>query len=225
MPQNEVANGTATGGRLHSSPGRHDVTKTSTTGADAILELMRERRSAARVETTPPPRAAIESILEAATWAPNHYRTAPWRFIVLSGAARERLGEVMAQSQAKRLEGSDLSDTDRAASLAKERGKPLRAPVVIAVGCVPSAAEKVEETEEICAVAAGVQNMLLAAHAMGLGAMWRTGAPARDPAVKRFLGVPDEALIIAFVYVGYPLLFSQHVRERDAARHTTWMDT
>jgi nitroreductase len=118
-----------------------------------------------------------------------------------------------------------MSDSDRAATLAKERGKPLRAPVVVAVGCVPSSAEKVEETEEICAVAAGVQNMLLAAQAMGLGAMWRTGAPARDPAVKRFLGLPDEAHIIAFVYLGYPLLLSQHERERGASKYTTWVDS
>jgi nitroreductase len=225
MPQNGVAAGTAASGQLHGSLGRRHVTENGATGAHSVLEQMQARRSAARVDTAEPPGAAIEALLEAATWAPNHYRTAPWRFVVLSGAARERLGEVLARSQARRLEVSELSEADRLASLEKERAKPLRAPFVIAVACVPTRAGKVEEIEEICAVAAGVQNMLLAAQAQGLGAMWRTGAPARDPDVKRFLGLPDDAHIIAFVYVGYPLLFSQHVRERDAAGHTTWMDS
>jgi nitroreductase len=193
---------------------------------DGVLALMRERRSAARVRPDEPPREAIETLLQAATWAPNHYRTAPWRFTVLTGDARGTFGDVLAASMERRMNQATTppSPEERAAALAKERNKPLRAPVIIAVACLPSTAEKVDEIEEISAVAAGVQNMLLAAEALGLGAMWRTGAPARDPEAKRALGFPETSRIIAFVYVGYPDLTSQHERERDPAPYTTWLD-
>jgi nitroreductase len=82
---------------------------------------------------------------------------------------------------------------------------------------------KVVEIEEIAAVAAGVENMLLAAHALGLGAMWRAGAPARDPLVKRFLGLSERGHLLAFVYLGYPDAPDVPERERTAERHTRWL--
>jgi nitroreductase len=195
------------------------------TGGD-VLRALRDRRSVARMKPEMPPRELIECVLEAATWAPNHYRTAPWRFVVITGTARSDLGEVMARSLASGLDanaGPTLSAVEREAQLQKERKKPLRAPVVIAVACVPSHIPKVESMEEMCAVAAGVQNMLIAAEAVGLGAMWRTGAPARDPLVKAALGLPEEAMMVAFIYIGYPDVASQHVRERDPNPFTTWL--
>ena len=111
----------------------------------------------------------------------------------------------------------------RAAQLEKERNKPLRAPVLIAVAAVPSPDPRVVEVEEVAAVAAGVQNMLLAAEALGLGAMWRTGDAAYNPAVKRFLGLPDAAHLIAFVYLGYPEVMPARERDDVATRHTTWL--
>jgi len=63
---------------------------------------------------------------------------------------------------------------------------------------------KVVEIENICAAAAATQNLLLAAHALGLGAMWRTGPAARDPNVKAFLGLVPDQHLIGFVYIGYP---------------------
>ncbi|MBV9279518.1 MAG: nitroreductase, partial [Chloroflexi bacterium] len=156
-----------------------------------------------------------------AVWAPNHYRTEPWRFIVLAGEVRERLGDVMAGSLRARL--ADPDEGDAAALLERERAKPLRAPVIIVVAIVPSGNPKAIEVEEIAAGAAAVENMLLAAQALGLGAMWRTGAPAYDPAVKRFLGLPEDGHVIAFLYVGYPEPLPIPERRREAAHHTTWL--
>lgn len=164
----------------------------------------------------------IEAVIEAAGWAPNHYKTEPWRFAVLTGAARERLGDVMAGSLRHRLPAPDSPEAQ--AMLNKERAKPLRAPVVIAVAVEPSDRPKVREVEEIEAGAAGVENMLLAAHALGLGAMWRTGEPAYDPEVKRFLGFSPSAHIIAFVYLGYPDVPDLPERERDLRGVTRWME-
>jgi nitroreductase len=76
--------------------------------------------------------------------------------------------------------------------------------VVIAVGVDKPADARILEMENICAAAAAVENLLLAAHAQGLGAMWRTGPAARDPQVKKFLGLDPAQELISFVYIGYP---------------------
>jgi nitroreductase len=163
-----------------------------------MLEAIRTRHSIAKVKPDPVPRSLIEKLLDAAVQAPNHHHTRPWRFVVLTGPGRERLGEVMVRSLKK--QNPDLPDS----SLDIERAKPLRAPVLIAVGVEKSSDPRVHEIEDICATAAAVENMLLAAHALGLGAMWRTGAPARDPLVKQFLGYAPDQPLIGFVYLGYP---------------------
>lgn len=188
---------------------------------EALLEALRARRSIGKVQQEPVPRRLVERVIEAATWAPNHHLTQPWRFVVIAGAARTALGEIMAASLRARLERAD--DARAAATLEKERAKPLRAPVLIAVAAVPSPDPTVLAAEEVAAVAAGVQNMLLAAEALGLGAMWRTGAPAYDPAVRRFLGLPDAAQVVAFVYLGYPVPLPTRSRTGDGAAQTTWL--
>lgn len=193
---------------------------TETTDTEAILEALRTRRSIGKVKAERPPKELVARVIAAATWAPNHHHTRPWRFVVIAGRERAALGEVMAASLRERL---DEPRGERAAALLeKERNKPLRAPVVIAVAALPSDEPRVVEVEEIAAVAAGVQNMLLAAEALGLGAMWRTGDAAYDPAVKRFLGLPDRAHLLAFVYLGYPEMQPRHEREDDASEYTAW---
>jgi hypothetical protein len=53
--------------------------------------------------------------------------------------------------------------------------------------------------------------------------MWRTGDPAYDPAVKRFLGLPEGAHLISFVYLGYPEALPRRERDGDSSRYTTWL--
>ena len=88
---------------------------------------------------------------------------------------------------------------------------------------VPSEA-KVIEVENICATAAAIENLLLAVHAEGLGAKWRTGDPARDPKVKEFLGFDPNQYLIGFIYIGYPE-FEPESRERPSFEdRTIWME-
>ena len=162
------------------------------------LEAIHTRQSISQVKPDPVPRELIEKILAAAVQAPNHYKVRPWRFVVMTGAAREKLGETMAHST--KASTPDATEDE----LQKVRAKPLRAPVVIAVAVDKPGLTKAKEIENICATAAAVQNMLLAAHALGLAAMWRTGPSATDPAVKQFLGWEPDQHLIAFVYLGYP---------------------
>lgn len=185
-----------------------------------VLEAIRTRRSVGRVRPECPPRDVIEQLLEAATWAPNHRLTEPWRFFVLAGDARHAFGEVLGRIEAA---NSDPDSKDVEARIAKARAKPLRAPVIIVAAVVPVAAPKVVEFEEITAGAAAVQNLLLAAHAAGLAAIWRTGAPCYEPVVKEFFGLPEHAHLLGFIYAGYPDGPLPRMTRKPAADCTRWL--
>jgi nitroreductase len=183
-----------------------------------VFEAIHTRQSIGQVKPDAVSRDLIEKMLSAAVQAPNHYKVRPWRFVVLTGASREKLGEVMAQStKAAKPEATEEE-------LQKDRQKPLRAPVVIAVAVDKPALTKVKEIENICATAASVQNMLLAAHALGLAAMWRTGPAATDPAIKHFLGLEADRHLIGFVYVGYPQSELTSPTRPSFEDRTVWME-
>lgn len=182
------------------------------------LEAIKTRHSVGKVKADSLPRDVIEKLLGAGSQAPNHFRVRPWRFVVLTGDGRSKLGDVMAASQHTRL--PDLPPE----GLDKTRALPLRAPVVIAVGVDKPAETKIIEVENISAVSAACQNILLAAHALGLGAMWRTGEWARDAKVKEFLGFAEDQHIAGFLYVGYPEAASESAPRPSFEDRTVWMD-
>ena len=163
-----------------------------------VFEAIHNRHSIKKVKPDPVPREMIEKLLDAAVQAPNHYKVRPWRFVVLTGEARHELGDAMSASLRARHPEFPQEAFDKA------HNTPLQAPVVIAVGVDKPTESKVLEIENICAAAAATENLLLAAHAIGLGAKWRTGEWARDEKVKEFLGFDADQHIIAFVYVGHP---------------------
>ncbi|HYP23729.1 MAG TPA: nitroreductase [Actinomycetota bacterium] len=159
---------------------------------DAIEAIM-TRRSVPRCDGDVG-RDAIETILAAAVRAPNHHLTQPWRFVVLAGEARTELARAWAAGLER--EGKDASRIPE---------KVLRSPVIVCVLERPHLDNpKVVEIDEHYAVGAAIQNMLLAAHALGLGAMHRTGAATTMPEVRDYLGAADGELIAGFVYVGRP---------------------
>jgi nitroreductase len=159
-------------------------------------EAIVTRRSVPKVKLDQAPdRAAILKLLEAAIRAPNHHLTQPWRFVVLTGDALDELGDAWAA-------GDERAGRDPNVG----RQKAHRAPVVIAVIGKPNPKNpKVIEVEEHHAVGAALQNMLLAAHALGLGAMLRTGVITGYDEVRALLGLNDTEYIAGFVYVGHPL--------------------
>lgn len=182
------------------------------------LQAILTRHSVAKVKPDPVPHETIERLLCAAVQAPNHYRVRPWRFVVMTGRSRQVLGEILAQALKK--QNPELPDS----GMAVERAKPLRAPVLVAVGVDKPNDPRVLEIENICAVAAAVENLLLAANAEGLGAMWRTGSAARDPEVKKFLGLTADQELISFVYIGYPDTGPVVLDRPSYEDRTVWMD-
>ena len=183
-----------------------------------VFEAIYQRHSVSRVKAEPVPRELIERLLQAAVQSPNHHKVRPWRFVVLQNSAREKLGQVMAQSLQARKPEATADDVQ------KERLKPLRAPVLIAVAVDKPAIPKVQEIENVAAVAAAIQNLLLAAHDLGLGAMWRTGPAATDPHVKAFLGFAPDQHLIGLVYVGYPEASTPPPQRPSFEDRTLWLD-
>lgn len=147
---------------------------------------------------TPASRADIERMLAAAVSAPDHGAVRPWRFHIISGAAREKLGELFADAL---LEREPFAPT---AAIEKEKGRPLRAPLIIAV-CAkvdPSRAPKVPVVEQVVATAAAMEHLVLAANELGYGAIVLTGRNAHDPMVRRAFGLEGEDELVGFVYIG-----------------------
>ena len=185
---------------------------------DAI-EAIRTRRSVGKLDGDVSAED-VRELVSLALCAPNHKLTNPWRFIALRGAARERLGEVWASAAGTLPVPPGV---EREAFLSKERRKPLRAPVLI-VAATRTAHDPVQAEEDFAACAAAVQNLLLAAHAKGLGAMWRTGEMAHDSRVKSHLGLDATDRIVAFVYLGRPAMPPPSVPARDAGDYLVECD-
>jgi len=162
-----------------------------------------------------PDDAALERILAAGACAPDHGRLRPWRFIVIRGPARERLGEVFVQALARRQ-----PDAPEAA-IEQERMRPMRAPLLIAVAAgVVAQHPKIPEIEQILSTAAAAQNILLAAHAQGFGAKWLTGANAYDEHVKAALGLAPDDRLLGFIHLGTVDGSPPAVPHADAREHT-----
>jgi nitroreductase len=84
----------------------------------------------------------------------------------------------------------------------REKQKALRAPTIVVVAARPKSTDRIPEVEQIVSAGAAAQNIMLAAYAMGFGAMWRTGDAAYDDEVKTALGLPASDKLIGFIYLG-----------------------
>ncbi len=160
------------------------------------IENITKRYSALKLTDPAPDQAALEQMMEAANRAPDHGRLRPWRFIALRGEARDRFGDVLVETLKKR--NPDVIDT----MVDRERAKPMRAPLILVAVAKTQESKKIPEIEQIVAVGAATQNVMLAAHAMGYGAMWRTGDSAYDDGVKKALGLDPKDTIVGYVYLG-----------------------
>ncbi|MCC6831637.1 MAG: nitroreductase [Thermoleophilia bacterium] len=182
-----------------------------------VADAIRGRRSVGRVRQDGISRERILRMVEAATWAPNHKVTEPWRFVVIAGDARDALGEAHADAVA-RANGSPLSPEARSGAVALTR----RAPVIIVCICTPSSDDPVVRREDRDAVSAAVQNLGLAAHADGLGTIWRTGLFVDEDEVRAHLGCAPADEIVGFVYVGEPEEAPAAPPRRPAEEVTEW---
>lgn len=162
------------------------------------LDFLLSRRSilARMMEGPGPDDADLRRILRTGLRVPDHGRLAPWRFIVIRGEARERLGGVLAET----FERKNPDAIDEQIEIERER--LTRAPVVVAVVSKVVKEHKIPEWEQILSSGAACQTMLIAALSMGYAAQWITEWYAYDPDVKAALGVGAEDRIAGFLYLG-----------------------
>src|SRR5262245_52741909 len=116
------------------------------------LDVIKSRISPAQLAEPGPDPGQLQEILLAGASAPDHGRMQPWRFIVLEGDARKRMGELMAQSLARREPHTPQVKLD------SEYTKAFRAPLVIVVGATVQENPKVPDIEQIIATGAAAQN-------------------------------------------------------------------
>lgn len=189
-------------------------------GAHPVLDAIRDRRSVGKMTDAVPDHALICQVLDAGTWAPNHHLTEPWRFFVLQGDARAELGQAMGRVAARR----ESDPARQATAAAKAATKPMRSPCVIAIAVEPAPDETVPEIEEIAAGCAAAQNMLLAAHALGLAAIWRSGWITFEPEMLEHFQLSERARMLGFIYLGYPAMAAPVRNRRSIDDVTTWLN-
>lgn len=163
-----------------------------------ILTAINNRASAIKLGAPGPTRDQLDTILKAGIRAPDHGRLSPWRFVVLDGHKRNILADAMRKM--RRRVSPDASEDE----VEREGLKAMRAPTIVAVAAHTALPGKIPEIERIVAVGAAMENMILAAHALGLGTMWKTGPAAYDPEVKKAIGLAPEDHVVGFLYLGQP---------------------
>jgi len=166
--------------------------------APQALDLLLSRRSgSAKAMTGPGPDAGqLRQILAAGARVPDHGKLAPWRFIVFEGDARARMGELLVDVlRASEPEAGEVR-------IQMERGRFLRAPVVVAVVSRIVESLKAPEWEQVLSAGAVCQNMLIAAHALGYVGNWITEWYAFDRKVLGRLGLAANERIAGYLYFG-----------------------
>ena len=178
-----------------------------------LIDIIHTRRSIRRYLDRPVPPALIDQLLEAATWAPSAHNRQPWRFVVIETAAvkaqlADRMGERL---KADRLrDGDPLEVIER--DVQRSRTRIVSAPIVI-VACLSmidmdhypdDRRNTLERTLATQSVANAVQNLLLTAHDLGLGACWMCAPLFVPDIVRDVLNLPDDWDAQVMITLGYP---------------------
>lgn len=171
------------------------------------LQALQTRVASPRLVEPAPSGEALEQILKAALRAPDHAMLRPWRYLIVEGEAREKLGRLFVKARKP-----DTPEQEK-----KLLDAPMRAPMVIIAVATIKDNPKVPPIEQVCSVAAAVQNMSVAIHALGYGSIWKTGGVAYDKAVNAELGLALTDQIVGYLYVGTPTFTDRPVPEHKLA--------
>ena len=165
----------------------------------SIFEFLAARRSVKpdRLAGPGPTAEELSQILTTGARVPDHKKLNPWRFIVFEREARAAMGEVFAN--ACQVEEREPPSPVR---LDLERGRFLRAPLVIGVVSSPKVRPGAPEWEQVLSAGAVCFNTCLAANALGFGTSWITEWIAYSPTVREALRLGDNERIAGFIYVG-----------------------
>jgi nitroreductase len=189
-----------------------------TTMPMTLFDAIRARRSIKEFAARAIPREQIEALLDAAVHAPNHRLTEPWRFYVLGPESRRAYGAALGARKAKKVD-----DPAAAAEVTRKvQEKHAALPAMLAVSVVVAADPEIRE-EDYAATWMAIENLSLAAAAMGLGTHLKTGAVMNDPAARAAVGVSEGERIVATLELGEPAATPAPRARKPASSLTTWV--
>jgi nitroreductase len=162
----------------------------------------------------------IRQLLELANWAPTHGFTEPWRFVVYSGEAVVQF----CHHHAGLYRQGTPPDKFNAGKYEKQQHNGDKASHVIIAYMQRGDNSNITPLEEICATAAAMQNILLGAEALGIAALWSTGGMVMHAAMKTWLGLREEDIVIGLLYLGYTDEPAKPGRRVPVETKTTWID-
>ena len=176
------------------------------------LEAIRTRRSLRQLDARPVPRELLDDALAAACLAPAPHHTRPWRYVVVSPERRVALAGAMGASWRTDLErdGHAAALIDRL--LRRSRRQIVEAPALV-LACLTHDGLRAWPDERRArnewamaqqSIGAGLQNLMLAAHALGLASYWISAPLFAPEAAAEALSLPEDHVAQAFVVVGYP---------------------
>jgi nitroreductase len=187
---------------------------------DAITAI-KQRTSVRRYRSQPVARDLVEHLLECAVRAPNHKLTQPWRFAVITGAAKERYAEIRARHRLKRF--ADPASAEAATAAEKVRREALETPLhVVAMAAVSP--DEITREEDYAATMMALANLMIAAESLGLGTYLKTGGVMQDHGLAELVELPDNFRVVGLVSLGYPAEQEPPRRRKPAAELTRWVE-
>jgi nitroreductase len=190
----------------------------------AIAAAITDRRTIKQFLPDPVAPATITHLIDLAVWAPNHRLNEPWRFYVLTGDARRRLGDIAAAITTAKVgaAGGDPAVTARKASEAAAAWSSV--PTLLFVTMVGDPNPEID-LENYGAVCCAIQNFTLAAHALGIGTSWSSGAVAAAPDLLTLVGAGANERMAGLLRVGYldPTMAPPKGRRTPGANFTRWL--
>lgn len=189
------------------------MTLTSPHSFDSLLSVLKNRRSIRRYASLPVENAVVLQLLEAAIWAPSAHNRQPWRFVVIqSDDVKAQLAESMSEKLREDLLADSVPIEIVNADITRSRNRITAAPLAILL-CLSMVdmdnypdifRSQNEYIMAVQSVAMAGQNLLLAAHALGLGACWMCAPLFCPEVVRTVLGLPEDWYPQALLTVGYP---------------------
>ncbi|NCD71105.1 nitroreductase family protein [Mucilaginibacter agri] len=165
----------------------------------AVAETIKKRRTIkpATMNGNKIPNGQVAALLELADWAPTHALTEPWRFVVYENPKDFCL------QHAEMYKANTPEESFNEATYTGFQNTGNKASHVILTYLKRSELTKIPVFEEVAAVGAAVQNLMLGAAALNIGCFWSTGGMALKPAMKEFLNLGELDQVIGVLYLGY----------------------
>lgn len=179
-----------------------------------VFEAIRGRRSVRKYTSQPVLPEMIDRIIEAGTWAPSAKNVQPWRFLVIDGHSKDQVAEIVRRIGEQMAQGANSLERELGIGTIKTAGIIRQAPILITVWNAahatrgeaavlqdPNPNRLLSWSVRLQSVSAAIQNMLLSAHALGLGGLWICDINHAVIQVKEYLAVEDD--LVAGVVIGY----------------------